>query len=171
MTAGIGFHLRCDYNLLMAESSEKSPTRNRPQHNGRVHGVVVAIYRAEDRKWLMIRRSENVAAPLSVCFPGGAREHGETHEQTAHREMQEELGLTVHLLQQVWHHEVDDRPLTLFGYLAILDPAQQMITPDPYEIAEPLWLTTEEALAQPDAIPNSAYFIEKLTIALPKHGF
>ena len=145
------------------------PAEGRHLYNGQVHGVVVAVYRPADKHWLMIRRSKNVVAPRKVCFPGGGRESGETHEQTALREMREELGLHVKLLEQVWVHEDPSRGHILFGYLAVLEPERQEITTDPHEVEEPIWLTAEQALAHPDALPNSAFFISNLLKALPKH--
>ena len=145
----------------------KSALNNRPKHDGRVHGVVVACFRPSDQKWLMIRRGKNVAAPLAICFPGGAREVGEKVEVAAMREMKEELSADVTLLEEVWYHECDDRPLTLFGFLGRLE--NDDISHDPKEVEEALWLTTEEALTHPEAIPNSRFFLEKLVEALPRH--
>ncbi|QQE12251.1 NUDIX domain-containing protein [Planctomycetota bacterium] len=151
-------------------SLPKSVTTGRPTYNGRVHGVVVACYRPSDKKWLMIRRSEHVPAPLMICFPGGAREEGEALDIAALREMKEEVGADVTLLEQVWYYELDDKPLTLYGFLAKLDDDFSTLTHDPAEVKEILWLTTEEALAHPDAIGNSRFFLKELTASLPKHG-
>ncbi|QDU34191.1 8-oxo-dGTP diphosphatase [Poriferisphaera corsica] len=153
---------------ISPDPSLQSVTQGRPTHNGRVHGVVVACYRPEDQKWLMIRRSAHVPAPLAICFPGGAREHGEPYETAALREMHEEIGADVELLEQVWDYDVPDKPLTLFGYLAKLkNPDSLAHNPD--EVHEILWLTTEQAITHPDAIPNSRFFIENLNKALPRH--
>jgi 8-oxo-dGTP diphosphatase len=123
------------------------------QKDGRVHGVVVACTRP-DGKWLCIRRSATVPAPLKVCFPGGAIDAGETIADAAVREMREELGITVRPRQCVWRWESPASPLTLWGWTADWDP--QTIRPDPCEVAEVLWLTAAEAAGHPDAMASMA---------------
>ena len=70
------------------------------------------------RKYRVIRRSATVAAPLKVCFPGGAVEAGETYESAVVREAREELGLDVRPVRHIWTWASPDKPLTLFGWLA-----------------------------------------------------
>ncbi|NJL30960.1 MAG: NUDIX hydrolase [Phycisphaerales bacterium] len=73
------------------------------QHHadGLVHGVIVAVSRADGR-WLLIRRSAHVAAPLAICFPGGGIELGEDHALAAAREFREELAGEVEPVREVW---------------------------------------------------------------------
>ncbi len=120
----------------------------------------------DDGRWLLIRRSEHVAAPLKVCFPGGAVEPGESRDAAAVREVREELGLAVDLIDQVWHHEFTDRNLTLWGYLAT--PVGERVKPDPHEVAEVLWLTAEQASNHPDAMTKTDRFILALQEAVAK---
>ncbi len=114
----------------------------------------------------MIRRSKNVAAPLKVCFPGGAVETGEDRDAAALREMHEEVGLTVELIAQVWRHDFTDRALTLYGYLAKLN--DQAPRPCAHEVAEIMWLTTQEAGTHPDAMPMTDRFVAALEQAVVK---
>lgn len=133
---------------------------NRPtQEDGLVHGVIVGV-RNDAGLWLMIRRSKNVAAPLKVCFPGGAVESGEDRDAAAVREVREELGLEVELIKQVWQHTFTDRNLTLHGYLA--KQLGGKLTPDLHEVAEVLELTTEQASSHPDAMPMTDRFVAAL---------
>jgi 8-oxo-dGTP diphosphatase len=133
---------------------------NRPtQADGRVHGVIVGCRRADGR-WLLIRRSKHVIAPLRVCFPGGAIEVGEDVQAAAIREMREEVGAEVELVGEVWHNDFDDRNLTLHGYFGRLLTAE--LTPDPHEVAEVLWLTAKEAASHPDALDKTGAFVEAL---------
>ena len=48
-----------------------------------------------DKRLLVIRRSQTVTAPGTLCLPGGGIEEGETEREALLREMQEELNLDV----------------------------------------------------------------------------
>jgi mutator protein MutT len=128
------------------------------QSDGRVHGVVIAIRRPSDGKYLIIRRSATVVAPLKVCFPGGAVEAGESYESAVVREAREEVGVDVKPLRHVWTWHSPDKPLTLFGWLA--EPLSDLaaVRPDPAEVAEILWMSPEEVPSHPDALATNASF-------------
>ena len=130
------------------------------QPDGKLHGVVAAIHRAADDRWLLIRRSMHVAAPGKVCFPGGAVEIGESLTDAVVREAREELGAHIRPLRQCWRWEASDRPLVLFGWTAEL--LRDEINPDPAEVAEILWLTAAEAIEHPDALSSNRSFVECL---------
>jgi (d)CTP diphosphatase len=130
------------------------------QPDGRLHGVIAAIGRADGR-WLLIRRSQRVAAPGKVCFPGGAVEAGEDLPVALVREVREELGLLIRPIKQCWKWEAPDRPLTLFGWIAEWIGGE--LTPEPLEVAEVMWLTAEEAVSHPDAIGTNRDFVACLT--------
>lgn len=129
------------------------------QTDGRVHGVIVGCRDGRGR-WLLIRRGADVAAPLKVCFPGGAVEPGEDRDAAAAREMREELGVEVRLHGQVWRHDFDDRDLTLWGYLGSFNG--DALHPDPHEVSEVLWLTAEQVCQHPDAMPMTELFVKAL---------
>jgi len=126
------------------------------QEDGRVHGVVVACRDGQGR-WLCIRRSEIVAAPLKVCFPGGGIEAGESQEAAVIREMSEELGIRVKPLRCVWRWESPTSELTLWGWTA--EREQDEIIHDQREVAEVLWLSSDEAMKHPDAMPTNRSFV------------
>ena len=139
-------------------------TQPRPIHpDGRVHGVIVGC-RRDDGRWLLIRRSEHVIAPLKVCFPGGAVHVGEDYADAARREFNEELGVDVRLVRQVWTMVSEEKPLTLFGWLGEIQSLD--LQPDPHEVAETLWLSNEEAAEHVDALPRTAEFVLALERAL-----
>ena len=129
------------------------------QPDGHLHGVIVACQRPDSR-WLLIRRSATVPAPLQVCFPGGGIDAGEDQETALVREMQEELNAVVTPRKCVWHHRWPERHLTLWGWLA--DLQSPILTPNPEEVHEVLWLTADEAIRHPDALPNTDAFLEAL---------
>lgn len=122
------------------------------QRDGRLHGVVVAC-RGEEGRWLMIRRGPGAAAARGgVCFPGGAIEVGESARDAVIREMREELGAEVEPVRRVWRFAFRDKPLTLHGWVGRLYSTPRRS--DPKEVAEVLWLSTEQALAHPDILPH-----------------
>jgi len=140
----------------------------RPTHaDGLVHGVVVGCRDDHDR-WLVIRRSAHVAAPGQVCFPGGAKEHGESEEQTAVREAREELGLEVELIERVWDWRCPDRPLRLFGYFARVVGGD--LRPDPREVAEAMWLARQEITTHPDMMTGTELLVTELEAAHRAHA-
>ena len=135
------------------------------QADGHLHGVIVACQR-EDGRWLMIRRSAAVPAPLRICFPGGGLDAGENQEAAIVREMQEELGALVIPVRCVWHYRAPERRLTLWGWLAELQSDD--LVPNPDEVDEILWLTAEDAVRHPDVLPNTDAFFTALQRAMDR---
>ena len=129
------------------------------QSDGRMHGVVVGV-RDDQGRWLMVRRSTTVTAPLKVCFPGGAVEVGESQEQAVVREMREELGVEVRPVRCVWRHEFPERNIVLWGWLGEIVSGD--LTPDPGEIAEVMWLAPDEGSSHAEGLPTNAHFIAAL---------
>jgi 8-oxo-dGTP pyrophosphatase MutT (NUDIX family) len=131
-------------------------------------GAVVALSRVVSGQvqYLLIRRSQTVPLPGKVCFPGGGVDAGEAPEAAAVREMQEELGLRVRIVQHVWTHQYNSagsfRGLALMGYAAKLDPPDQTPAPSAAEVAEVLWLTPQQVIAHPDGLEATRYFIAAL---------
>jgi mutator protein MutT len=130
------------------------------QPDGRVHGVVAAILDDAETRWLCVRRSKFVAAPLKVCFPGGGVDEGETPEQALVREIREELGITIEPVEHVWTWDAPDGRLKLLGYLARWTAGE--LNPDPHEIAEVLWLADTEVVEHVDAMPTNRAFVAAL---------
>ena len=134
------------------------------QHAERREGVVVACRRADGR-WLLIRRSAQVVrAPLRVCFPGGWIDAGESQAAAVVREMREELAAAVVPVRCVWQHCFGDPPRLLWGWLAELTSAN--VSPEPTEVHEVLWLTSDEAVQHPDVLPHTDVFLAALLDAV-----
>lgn len=133
------------------------------QEDGLLHGVVVACQHPLDPSlYLCIRRSQHVAAPLQVCFPGGGVEVGEDYEAAAIREMREELAAEIDQLLRVWQWRSPDRNLLLFGYRARLVTPPEQLVPDPQEVAEVFWLTDEQASTHAQAMATNRDFVEAI---------
>ncbi len=120
--------------------------------------MIVACRRADGR-WLCIRRSDRVAAPLRVCFPGGAVEQGESQPSAVVREMREELGVTVEPIRRVWHWD-SPGDLTLWGWTATCPQGE--LRPEAFEVAEVLWLDAAEIVEHRDAMPSNRDFVAAL---------
>jgi len=133
------------------------------QPDGRVHGVTIACPGEKDR-WLLIRRSEHVAAPGRICFPGGGVELEESRRDAAIREFREEVGAEVRLEREVWKRVCPGKPLTLFGWLGRMTGT--VLSPDPQEVSEVLWLTLDEAASHPDALEETDDFCRAIREAL-----
>ena len=129
------------------------------QPDGHLHGVIVACQR-EDERWLLIRRSATVVAPLQVCFPGGGIDATEDQADAVVREMREELDAIVTPLNCVWHHIYAERAVTLWGWHAALHSLQ--LTANPEEVAEILWLTADEVIGHADLLPRTIDFMASL---------
>lgn len=75
---------------------------------------VIAVVRREER-YLVIRRSTTVRAPLAFCFPGGGVESGESEHEALVREMHEELGVAVSVGARLWQNATPEGiPLAWF---------------------------------------------------------
>ena len=129
------------------------------QADGYLHGVVVAC-QDDAGRWLLIRRSEYVVAPLKICFPGGGIEENESQSEAVIREMREELDAIVHPVACVWSHCYEERAVKLWGWFAELQP--NTLAANPEEVAEIHWLATNEAIGHPDALPKTADFLTSL---------
>lgn len=140
------------------------------QPDGHLHGVIVACQRADGR-WLLIRRSATVPAPLRVCFPDGGLDEGETQAEAVVREMREELAAEVVPVCSTWQHHAPENRLTLWGWLAELRSEQ--LVPSPDEVHEILWLTADEIATHPDVLPRTNVFMVSILQSAPyreRHG-
>ena len=71
---------------------------------GRRHiRVVGAMLQNEEGCYLITQRPPTASLPLLWEFPGGRVEEGEQDAQALAREIQEEMGVTVHVLEQAMH--------------------------------------------------------------------
>jgi 8-oxo-dGTP diphosphatase len=120
---------------------------------------VIAITRREE-KFLVIRRGLTVAAGGTICFPGGHIEPGEEEHEAVVRECQEELAAVVEPRQCVW------RSVTTWGtslaWWTVTLKGEGDLVPHPIEVAEILWLSVEEMLADPTLLEGNRPFLEAI---------
>ena len=122
------------------------------------HAVVAVV--VEDDRYLMIRRSHRVRAPLKMCFPGGRVEPGETHPAAMARELYEELGLVGTPVREIWH-SIAPSGTELHWWLTEIEPNQE-VRPDPHEVESFAWMTQREIFALCDLLPTNAQFFDAL---------
>jgi len=125
--------------------------------DSRLRGVVAVIIC--DGKFLVIRRSQFVRAPLMHCFPGGAIEATDADEAAAvRRELLEELYIEVHPLRRIWQ-SVTPWNVELSWWLAELDPAAKP-RPNPLEVESCCWLSAAEIRGLPQLLPSNLEFLD-----------
>lgn len=121
-------------------------------------GVAVVVVR--EKRLLVIRRSQLVRAPGKLCFPGGGIEPDESEAEAVVREMQEELGVSVQPLRQLWQ-SVTPWGVELAWWQAVLEPNANLIA-NLNEVEAFLWLTPDEMLVLPDLLVSNGEFLRAL---------
>lgn len=121
-------------------------------------GAVAVI--VESGRFLVIRRSQHVVAPLMHCFPGGGIEAGESEQEALVREIDEELGAAIEPMGRVWQ-SVTPWGVALAWWQARLG-SQTTIVPNPAEVASFHWYTAEAMAALPDLLESNHAFLAAL---------
>ena len=118
-------------------------------------GIVAVILRGE--RFLVIRRSQHVRAPLAHCFPGGAIEPGEDEPAAASREVREELAVEATPLRLLWR-STTPWGVALAWWLAEIDAACVPV-PNPQEVESFAWLTAAEIRELPGLLESNLEFL------------
>lgn len=113
-----------------------------------------------ERRFLVIRRSRQVVAPLAYCFPGGAIEPGESEEEAIFREIREELDVTIQPLRQVWQ-SVTPWGVSLAWWDCELS-RDAPITPNAAEVESVCWCTPDEMARLPGLLQSNREFLDAL---------
>jgi len=125
-----------------------------------VVNVEVVLHR--DGRWLLIRRGEEAHAAGTLAGPGGkVEDEAETVgvlEATGRREVLEEIGVDLDGVPMAYvgsslFRSDDGDPVVNVVLAAAVPAGAEPYAAAPDEVAEILWLTTEEALAHPACPP------------------
>jgi len=104
--------------------------------------VVIVIQRAG--RIVAIKRAASIAKAGYWSPPTGRLEEGESQADAVRREALEEIGLAVIPVDKVWECLTDDGHWRLHWWL--VNSEEEILHPDPSEVAEARWVTTAEFL-------------------------
>ena len=133
--------------------SRFAPELSYGRHRGPIafnaqHAAVLALLYPTEDGWCipLTLRPEHLPSHASqICFPGGMSENGETSEQTALREFEEELGVAADNVQLIGSLS----PIYVFNSNFWVTPlvgvahAAPQFTPNPSEVAEVVVLSVD----------------------------
>ncbi|MBN1908622.1 MAG: NUDIX domain-containing protein [Pirellulales bacterium] len=119
-------------------------------------GVIGIVVR--EGSLLVIRRSREVVAPRTYCFPGGGIEGNETEEEALRREFQEELAVDVRPLRHLWRNVTPWQVALSWWLVELLDDAPP--EPNPAEVESVHWFTPDEIRCLPDSLPSNFEFLD-----------
>lgn len=110
------------------------------------HFAILALMTEIDGELHLIlnKRAKGINQPGDVCFPGGHREDGETLEETALRETEEEIGIPRGKIQILGK---SDFMLTV--YRGMIQPFIGYVTPEDYAAAKPNPMEVDEVFTVP----------------------
>lgn len=122
----------------------KSTTNKIPHHH-----IGVGIIRDETNRLLIALRAEDVMLGGMWEFPGGKQKKGEDIKNTVQRELKEELGVSVNVLDKFMDlkHAYSHFKITLHAYWCKLEPKNQ--TPLPNSSQEIRWVKPAELKKYP----------------------
>lgn len=102
--------------------------------------VCCAIIQKED-KFLICQRSETMKLALKWEFPGGKLQIGESKQQGLKREIKEELGVEIKILNQLSmvEHHYSDFSINLYPFLCYIHTGDLKII----EHAQAQWVTID----------------------------
>ena len=116
---------------------------------------VVAVLEDGQGRYLFIKRGAAVRrSPGWWCFVGGEVDPGETLDVAMAREVREEVGLEVRVLEKVHECLSPDGAYRLHWFRACLATPDQRAVAHPVEVAELRWLRLAEAIALDPMLPG-----------------
>ena len=120
-------------------------------------GAVVSVI-FDGERFLTIKRSQEVRAPGAIGFAGGGVEPDETQADAIVREMQEELGVEVTPVKQVWTCHTP-RGVEL-NFWQVRFVGEQEIKLDPNEVEFYAWHTPQSLREQFNLISSAVPFLD-----------
>lgn len=111
-----------------------------PSHTAHPSSVLIPVYPNSDQKLhvILTLRSDNIRHAGQISFPGGRQENRETLEETALRELNEELGIPGNIVKTtgpitpLYLHRTDNQ---ITPYVGFMDKKPRLV-PSPVEVSE-----------------------------------
>jgi 8-oxo-dGTP pyrophosphatase MutT (NUDIX family) len=116
---------------------------------------VAVVFRQQ--RLLVIRRSEHVVAPRSLCFPGGAIEAGESETQALVREFREELNAEIEPLCRLWQSTTPWGVELAWWQGVVADV--EALNANPAEVESFDWLTPQQMLQHEMLLESNRQFL------------
>lgn len=122
---------------------------------------VVAILEDGEGRYLFIKRGLTVKrSPGWWCFVGGEVDPGETLEIAMAREVREEVGLRVRVLEKVHECVSPNGEYLLHWFQTRMEPAEQDPVPHPFEVATWRWMSVSDGLRLDPILPGLKAWLE-----------
>ena len=128
--------------------------------------VVAGLIIGDDRRILLTQRRADQAMPLQWEFPGGKVEPGESPVTALARELVEEVGVVV-VVGRIWDvlfHAYPDFDLVMLVYACRLAAGE---APRAVEVADLVWVRTDELPGPWDVLPADRPLVERLVVEGP----
>lgn len=125
--------------------------------------ILVSVVLIErDGKYLLVQEAKPKAYKL-WNMPGGHVEPGESPEVGAVREVLEETGYIVTLIEQILVAETHQGAIQAHAYLAKISGGELRLPPD--EILDAKWFSYEEIMAMEQGMRDREYHVQVLKTA------
>lgn len=128
--------------------------------------VVAGLIVGDDQRVLITQRRADQSLPLQWEFPGGKVEPGEAPRDALARELAEELGVvaTVGKIWDVLFHAYPAFDLVMLVYVCRLAAGE---TPRAVEVADLVWVRTDELPGEWDILPADRPLVMRLVAEGP----
>lgn len=136
-------------------TAQPGPTAARPSPERPDLPLAIAVIARDDRgRVLLIRRAEHLSLGGYWTPITGRLEPGEALVDAAHREVAEEVGLSIALGPELTRGPTSNGLFLLVYFTAKVSPPLDP-RPDPREVAEARWLEPRDALACAPMLPTT----------------